>query len=510
MTRGLRHWTWALPAVLAVLAGSSCSDSSPASSPPRPPAHPPIVMIAFDEFSTTSLLGRGGRIDPVRYPNFAALARGSDWFPYNTASVDQTSRAMAALFTGSTPGRRRPATYRNYPRNLFRALARRYRMRASEEVTAVCPPRLCPGAHFRNQSQVLHVLANGRAQRLSRWLRSLRPASHPTFYFKHVLLPHGPWSYTPSGHRYREGAQSRFPWGVRHFTRWLVNQSYQRHLLQVGFTDRLLGRVLARLRSQGLYDRSLVVVVADNGEGFGRLGNGHEISPRNAADIAVTPLFVKRPYQRGGRIVRRHVRTIDVFPTLARLAHVRLPWRIQGHAIYGRSARRIPRSVLLLQRSGHRVRLSLGGFRRRLARTLRLKLRLLGSGPFDPTVFRIGPYRALQGTPLSRWHRLAPSSTRAVLDRVSDYRSVRLGRELLPLKLVGRLRGPGRRRRASLAVAVNGKIVATAPTFAIRRRGSQRFSVVLPDSALRGGRNLVEVFAVSRSGAGPRLRPLTP
>jgi hypothetical protein len=30
-----------------------------------------------------------------------------------------------------------------------------------------------------------------------------------------------------------------------------VNQSYQRHLLQVGFTDRLLGKVLDRLRASG-------------------------------------------------------------------------------------------------------------------------------------------------------------------------------------------------------------------------------------------------------------------
>ena len=130
-----------LLAAFAVLVGAACSDSSPASSPP---AHPPVVMIVFDEFSTTSLLGRGGRIDAVRYPNFATLARDGDWFPYNTASVDQTSRAMAALLTGRTPSRRRPATYRNYPRNLFRALGRRYRLRASEEVTSVCPRRLCP------------------------------------------------------------------------------------------------------------------------------------------------------------------------------------------------------------------------------------------------------------------------------------------------------------------------------------------------------------------------------
>ena len=466
-------------------------------------------MIALDEFSTTSLLGRDGQVDPVRFPNFAAFARDADWFPDNTASLDETSRAMAALFTGRTTWRHRDATNANYPRNLFRLLGRRYRIRAREEVSSMCPRRLCPHVHRQNQRSVLHELATGRPERVSRWLRSVTPARRPTFYFKHVLLPHGPWVYTPSGHRYREAAQGHFPWGVRHFNRWLVNESYQRHLLQTGFTDRVLGRVLARLRSTGLYDRSLVVVVADNGEGFGRLGNGHEISHRNAADIAVTPLFIKRPYQRGGRIVRRHVRTIDVLPTIARIAHLRVPWRIAGHSIYGPASHRIPSSVLLVQRSGHRFHLSLRDFRRRIAQTLRLKLRLFGTGPFEPAVFRIGPYRSLQGTPLSRWQRVAASSTHATLDRGSDYRNVRLQSQLQPLKLIGRLTGPGRRRHASVAIALNGTIVATAPTFAIHRHGGQLFSAMLPESALRSGRNVVQVFAVERSGAGIRLRPLT-
>jgi Sulfatase len=490
------------------MAGSSCSGSSPASGQVQPARHPPVVMLAFDEFSTTSLLDRRGHIDRIRYPNFAALARDANWFPNDTASLDETSRAMAALFTGKTTWRHRDATYSNYPRNLFTLLGRRYRIRALEEVSSLCPRRLCPHVRRQTQRSVRHELATGRPERVSRWLRSVRPASPPTFYFKHILLPHGPWVYVPSGHRYSEGSQSHLPWGLRHFNRWLVNQSYQRHLLQLGFADRMLGRVLAQLRSTGLYDRSLLVVVADNGEGFGRLGNGHEISRRNAADIATTPLFIKLPFQRAGRIVRRHVRTIDLLPTVARLVRIRLPWRIQGHSMFGPAARRIPRSVLLVQRTGHRLRLGFGAFRRRAARTLRLKLRLFGSGPFDPAVFRIGPHPGLQGTPLSRWQRLAPGSTHAVLEHGSAYSNVRPESGRLPLKLLGRLTGTGSRRPAVLAIAVDGKIAATAPTFAIHRRGRQLFSVLLPESLLHAGRNEVQVFAVSGSHTGLRLRPL--
>jgi hypothetical protein len=81
--------------------------------------------------------------------------------------------------------------------------------------------------------------ARGRPARASRALvRGIRPSSQPTFYFKHILLPHAPWSYLPPGRSFPGGpTQRRYSWNLLHFNRWLVNQSYQRHLLQVGFTD---------------------------------------------------------------------------------------------------------------------------------------------------------------------------------------------------------------------------------------------------------------------------------
>lgn len=73
-------------------------------------AQPPVVMLVFDEFPTISLLDAHERIDAERYPNFAAFARTGTWFPYATASVDETGRATEALLTGSTPERKRPRT----------------------------------------------------------------------------------------------------------------------------------------------------------------------------------------------------------------------------------------------------------------------------------------------------------------------------------------------------------------------------------------------------------------
>jgi hypothetical protein len=488
----------------ALVASCSLGSSPHGGAAPKPAKHPPVVMLVFDEFSTTSLLDGRGHIDAVRYPNFARLARESTWFPYATASLDETARAMRALLTGRNTWRFGHPTYAANPRNLFTLLGRRYRMDVSEEVSSMCPPRLCRDSRALDRRAVLHRLSSGRTERFGRWLGSVGPRSRPTFYFKHLLLPHGPWRYLPSGRRFEDTASKKLlSWDIQHFNRWLVQRSYQRHLLQLGFTDRLLGQALDRLKARGLYDRALVVVTADNGESFGRPGNGHEVGPRNAGDIALTPLFVKRPLQDAGRTVQRHVRVIDVVPTIARIAHVPLPWRVEGRSLFGAGSRGIPSATVLVQRSGRRIRLGYGELRRRAAATYGLKARLFGAGDGAPGLYGIGPHKELHGTPLARWRKLPGNGTRARLDSAGRLRNVRLRSGLVPVNLMGRISGRDSGKPLDLAVAVNGTVVATAPTFSTR--GRRLFSVQIPEAALHDGSNRVQLFAVTR---GPALRPL--
>ena len=63
----------------------------------------PVVMVVFDEFPSLSLLDRSGRIDPVRYPNFAALAGDATWFRNATTVQGNTSLAVPAILTGRYP-----------------------------------------------------------------------------------------------------------------------------------------------------------------------------------------------------------------------------------------------------------------------------------------------------------------------------------------------------------------------------------------------------------------------
>jgi Sulfatase len=488
---------WAVVPALTLVAALSGGTAS---------ARPPVVMVVFDEFPTISLLDSHGRIDGTRYPHFAALANDGVWFPNATASVDETGRAMETLLTGLTPERKRPRTFAENPHNLFTLLEGRYRLNVSEEATALCPRRSCPHAHLQGEAELKHELASGRPERFRRWLRSVKPSRKPTLYFKHVLFPHVPLRYFPSGHRYSDNPHEAIPGIVEIFdNRWLVNQAYQRHLLQLGFTDRLLGSLLSRLRARRLYDRSLVVVTADNGESFGLFGNRHHISDKNAANIALTPLFVKLPHQRRGRIVRRHVRTVDVLPTIAHVLRVRMPWRTQGKSALGRASRRIPSSVLMIQRSGRRFSLSVSRLRRLALRRLATKLRLFGSGDGSLGLYAIGPHQELLGTPLSTWRTVAARHTRASLNGTRALANVRRSSGLVPSLITGRIRRGARRGSRPLAFAVNGWLTSTAPTFHLQGSRSEFFSAMVPEAFLHDGANEVEVFAISSGSSGLRL-----
>jgi hypothetical protein len=191
-----------------------------------------------------------------------------------------------------------------------------------------------------------------------------------------------------------------------------------------------------------------------------------------------------------------------VLPTMARVAHLRPHWRLEGRAVLGPGARHIPASTVLVQRSGHRIRLSGSALRARAAATLRLKVGLFGSGAASG-LFAIGPYRFMHGTPVGRWPRVAEGGARAILDPPGRSRNLRPGSSLLPVRVMGRL---ARSKAMNLAIAVNGTIVSTAPTIRVHRQ--RLFSALIPESSLHPGSNGIEVFAIVRAPGGPRLRPL--
>ena len=238
----------------------------------RAERRPPVVVVVFDEFPSDTLIDPGGHIDAARYPNFAALARTSTWFRNGHAVYDSTFKAVPAILDARLPRSGTAPDVRSHQPSIFHLMDRLgYDVIKVESGTALCPPRICPGARTRRPGVLKRLAGGGRPTRLHRWIGAIRRRPHPTFYFNHALLPHEPWIYLPSGHQSRPSGNDPIE-GINRVEGFhdplLTDHNHLRHLLQVGYTDRQLGLIMRRMRRTGLFDRSVLIVVADHGIAF--------------------------------------------------------------------------------------------------------------------------------------------------------------------------------------------------------------------------------------------------
>jgi hypothetical protein len=505
---------------LAVLeaAPSRPADEGPghrAAPAPRRPVHPrTIVMVVFDELPLTSLMGPGGRIDASRYPAFASLARDATWYRGATAVHDSTALAVPAMLDGRYPRAGLRSDVYSHPANLFTLLERRYEVHVSEEATGLCPTSLCepePGTTATH-------LSGGKPIRFRNFVRSIEVRSQRALWFKHVLLPHVPWLFYPSGRRYRRIAPEPIPdlngelgFGVP----WLVKVSYQRHLLQLGFADRLLGELLGRVRRLGLYKDALVVVAADHGIAFHEGMERRTVIRRNVGEVAPVPLLLKLPGQRRGRIDDRHVETIDVLPTILELAGVEPPHALDGRSLLRPIAAQL-RRVTVFHRVGTELN-TIGGVytfspeaveRRRRAALLR-KLRLFGSGGGrDPAaLYRIGPHADLVGRREETVPHV-PGTPTARIHQAAELRRVAPRSTFVPGEITGEIPNgrPGGGR--TIALVLNGRIAATGRTFSLEGSSAENFEVIVPERSFRAGTNAARVFEIVTAGGELALRPL--
>jgi len=106
----------------------------------------PVVVVVLDEFTVTALLDKAGKVDEVRFPNFADLASESWWFPNAIAAAQTTEAALPAILSGRHPPTLfsiPPPTADNYPQTLFTMLGDHYQFNVIESMTALCPESLC-------------------------------------------------------------------------------------------------------------------------------------------------------------------------------------------------------------------------------------------------------------------------------------------------------------------------------------------------------------------------------
>jgi len=531
-------------------------------------ASAPVILIIFDEFPLVSLLDENQQIDPVLYPSFAALSRNTTWYRNATTVSEGTLNAVPAILDGQFPqiALQRLPNATDHPRSLFRLLGSSYGFNVVENNTRLCPDDLCgdkdesptlaermrglmsdlgilylyivlPSDLARSLPDITHSWMDFAARmqqssspwlvydKLANWdnrveifrgfIRSIQPSPKPTLHFLHVLLPHAIWEFLPSGKKYalpekglrgvlgpNDRGEDPNKWTS---DSWTVTQSYQRHLLQVELMDRLVGELIGHLKTISLYDPALLVITADHGASFRPGDSRRSVTKTNYVDIMSVPLFIKSPYQTEGEISDRNVQTMDLLPTMAGILKIDLPWKLDGCSVLSLSSPEKKEKIIVSDTGSKFIFQSIQVAREE---SVRHKLDLFGLTSSPEGLFQIGPRHELIGRSVDSFPVGKNSRVECNIDDESDFSNINLNAALIPSHITGQVFRSRQEdlKPLHLAVAANGFIRAMTETY--RLGEEERFAALLPESALRLGRNEIEVYVASGSAANASLGKL--
>jgi arylsulfatase A-like enzyme len=155
---------------------------------------------------------------------------------------------------------------------------------------------------------------------LIRWLEARRG---PFFAWVHYWDPHDPQLLPP------EEVRNRFPPRDPAAPDPILD-TYDSEIF---FVDRQFGRLLEVLEERGVFDDTVIVVVADHGEGLGDHDwMYHRLLYQEQIHI---PLILRIPGGPEGVRVAPLVRNVDIYPTVLELLGVEPPRPVAGRSLLG-------------------------------------------------------------------------------------------------------------------------------------------------------------------------------
>jgi hypothetical protein len=501
----------------------------------------PVVLIVFDEFPVASLIDEDGNLRTEQYPNFAGFASDATWFRNAVTVEQQSEHSVPAILTGNIPDQSLTPFAGQYPFNLFTALQGTYEMHVNETITQLCPIALCSSVASTSTPIARDVAVVAGHVLLPEGLTTDLPTiaaswgdfeaavtdfdvvtvfreqldgdprkpiktliddfgpigAKPPLYFLHAVVPHHPWQFLPTGQRYlldeeRNPGSVSPGWGD---DEWLVSQGMQRHLLQVQYADTAFGEIINSIKAAGLYEKALVVVVADHGVTV-RPGVAHhrQIEDDTVGSIAAIPLFIKAPGHPGGVIDDRRAETIDIVPTIADVVGASLSWTPDGSSLFGPEP---ARSETVTVGPNSKVTFGTSGTEK-LAVAAQIESWMPAGDPWSLIPPGAPDLRGQVPDPATS----VSDSLRVLVTRPAWYLTVDTSSDVVPARVTGRLLGTVGDNFV-MAVSINGTIGAMTRTYV--EKGIAGFQVMIPPELFVDGVNKFEFFEVTESGGLVRI-----
>ncbi|HEV2767970.1 MAG TPA: sulfatase-like hydrolase/transferase [Acidimicrobiales bacterium] len=532
------------PVANLIFTPSPASPPAPASPEAAAAGQPSFVVLVLDELPTMSLLDGDGRIDAELFPNLARFADDATFYRNTTTVATFTDLAVPSLLTGRIHTEAK-AVRDDYVENLFTLLGDSHDLNVHEAITSLCPPSRCdqasdPTAIGRLLSlawdlwtgivtspaqtslgdgvgetsfEALLGLIAGRFEHLDDFLESLQPDDgRPQLDFAHLLLPHVPWQVLPDGQSHTGDPHPLGLLGPRWTTETAGQLGRQRHLLQLQYTDKQVGRMLDRLAELDRYDDSYVIVVADHGLSFQEEEFWRGVSRNNAHELLWVPLLIKAPGQVEGRITDVNTEIVDLVPTIADATGIGMGWEVDGRSLLNPALRHaddkrfVPSEHSTIEPDDGKAYATIDAVEG-LANMLAAQPASAVPSDDPLALYRLPPHVEFTGTPVVELPQGPPADWKARLVDPEQYDDVDLQAPILPVYVSGEVEEADTELRR-VVVAVNGVIGGWGSLEAHLTVWSTRFAVLVPESLLRPGANTVDVFAMEGAPGEVTLRPV--
>ena len=271
-------------------------------------------------------------------PELAAFAKDAVVFESAIAQASWTKPSVASLLTSQLPGLHRAVQLRDPLDSGQLTLAEMLQAKGFATGAAIANWVIYSEGNNFEQGFDVFVGLHGAGDRPSKlveaagvvdaalaWLDARR--GFPVLLYAHTMDPHVPYAApAPFDRKFEpppaEGRAAADP-------RTDLKEPADRDRLiaqydgDVAYGDREFGRFIRELKQRGLYDRALILFVADHGEEF--QDHGGWLHGRTVFDELVRiPLIVKFPRGRyAGRRIQQQVQSVDLLPTI--LESVGLP-----------------------------------------------------------------------------------------------------------------------------------------------------------------------------------------
>ncbi len=314
----------------------------------------------------------------------------------------------------------------------------------------------------------------------------------PSVSYAHLLLPHTAWEFDADGKRYDGNFQPGYDAAT---SSWLdvdpalTDQAKFRYLLQVQYTDRLLGQLFEQLRETGSFDETLIVLVSDHGISFE--AESHKRVPdgaRTLSDIAYVPFFVKYPGQSEGEIIDDPVSTLDVLPTVADVLEIELLEPIAGHSLIDGSVPTAERGFVGYPVDDFEGMLDLPA-------AVAHYTRVVPNGTPANEAYGTGPIRQMVGSAIAEFDTGSQPEIDVVIRNAGGFLNVDTSRPWLPSRVVVSVKGEAADTDGiELVAVVNGTVAGSMAVF------DKIATILIDPTVLIDGVNTVEIYSYSDGG----------